>query len=95
MKLPIRDRKFLVLLVAVLVVITLEVFSLAGIHVPMPYASFMFLTFILAIGYKVLWNGLKALVKLKFSSINLLMSIAVVAAFYLGEYPEAAVVKVL
>lgn len=95
MKLPIRDRKFLVLLVAVLVVITLEVFSLAGIHVPMPYASFMFLTFILAIGYKVLWNGLKALVKLKFSSINLLMSIAVVAAFYLGEYPEAAVVIVL
>ena len=58
----------------------------------MPYAPF-FRHFILGIGYNVLWNGVKAIIKLKFS-INLLMTIAVIGAFYLGEYPEAAVVIV-
>jgi Cd2+/Zn2+-exporting ATPase len=32
----------------------------------------------------------KTIFKLKFSSINLLMTIAVVAAFYLGEYPGSS-----
>jgi len=61
----------------------------------MPYAPFIFVIFILGIGYSVLWNGVKAMFKLQFSSINLLMTIAVIGAFYLGEYPEAAVVIVL
>lgn len=95
MKFPIHDKKFLFLLTAVVLVITLEVLSLTGIHIPMPYAPFVFTAFILGIGYKVLWNGVKALFKLKFSSINLLMTIAVIGAFYLREYPEAAVVIVL
>jgi Cd2+/Zn2+-exporting ATPase len=95
MKFPLKDKKFIFLLATVVIVVTLEVLSLTGIHVPMPYAPFLFAAFILGIGYKVLWNGLKALAKLQFSSINLLMSIAVVGAFYLGEYPEAAVVVVL
>jgi cation transport ATPase len=47
--------------------------------------------FILGIGYNVLWNGVKAIFKLQFSSINLLMTIAVIGAFYLKEFPEAAV----
>jgi Cd2+/Zn2+-exporting ATPase len=34
-------------------------------------------------------------VKLDFSSISLLMLIAVIGAFYLGQYTEAAVVIVL
>ncbi|GHS99711.1 copper-translocating P-type ATPase [Bacteroidia bacterium] len=42
-----------------------------------------------------MWEGVEALFKLNFRSINLLMLIAVVAAFYLKEYPEAAVVIVL
>jgi Cd2+/Zn2+-exporting ATPase len=41
-----------------------------------------------------LLNGVKAIFKLKFSSINLLMTIAVVAAF-IWENTEAAVVIVL
>jgi Cd2+/Zn2+-exporting ATPase len=61
----------------------------------MPYAPFIFALFVIGIGHTVLLNGVKAIFKLKFSSINLLMTIAVVAAFYLGEYPEAAVVIVL
>lgn len=95
MKLPLHDKKFLLLLGAVVTVIALEILSLTGIQIPMPYAPFIFALFILGIGYKVIWEGLQALIKLKFSSINLLMTIAVIAAFYLGEYPEAAVVIVL
>ncbi len=95
MNLPFHDKKFLFLLSAVVIVIALEILSLTGIHIPMPFAPFVFGAFIVGIGYKVLENGLKALVTLKFSSINLLMTIAVIAAFYLGEYPEAAVVIVL
>jgi Cd2+/Zn2+-exporting ATPase len=95
MKLPINDKKFLFLLFAIIIVVALEVLSIIGIHIPMPYAPFVFAIFILGIGYNVLWNGVKAIFKLQFSSINLLMTIAVIGAFYLGEYPEAAVVIVL
>jgi len=95
MKFPIKDKKFIFLLMAVMIVIALEVLSIFAINIPMPYAPFVFGVFILAFGYKVIWEGLQALFKLNFSSITLLMSIAVIAAFYLGEYPEAAVVIVL
>lgn len=95
MKIPLRDKKFLFLLSAIVVVVTLEILSLVGVHIPMPYAPFIFAAFILGIGYGVLWEGIKALLSLKFSSINLLMTIAVAGAFYLDEYPEAAVVVVL
>jgi Cd2+/Zn2+-exporting ATPase len=95
MTLPIQDNKFLFLLSSVTIVIILEILSIIGLHIPMPYAPFVFAAFIIGIGHEVLLNGIKAIFKLKFSSINLLMTIAVVAAFYLGEYPEAAVVIVL
>lgn len=95
MKLPFKDKQFIFLLIAVVLVMALEILSLSGFHVPMPYAPLLFSVFILGIGYPVLWNGVKALFKLKFSSISLLMLIAVLGAFYLGEYPEAAVVIVL
>ncbi len=95
MKLPFKDRKFIFLVIAIVVVISLEILSILGIDIPMPYAPFIFAAFIFAIGYKVIWNGILALFKLNFSSINLLMLIAVIGAFYLGEYPEAAVVIVL
>ena len=95
MKLPLKDKKFLFLLFAIAIVVALEVLSLLDIHIPLPFAPLVFAVFILGIGYTVLWNGLKAIFKLKFSSINLLMTIATFGAFYLGEYPEAAVVIVL
>ena len=95
MNLPFKDKKFLFLLLSVGIVIVLEILSLLGIHLPMPYAPFVFCTFIIIIGHEVILNGLHSLIKLNFSSINLLMTIAVIAALYLGEYPEAAVVIVL
>ncbi|MFT5714014.1 MAG: Cd2+/Zn2+-exporting ATPase, partial [Flavobacterium sp.] len=95
MKLPIEDKKFLVLLFSISIVVVLEILSIIGINIPLPYAPFVFTVFIIGIGHEVLKDGIKAIFKLNFSSINLLMTIAVVAAFYLGEYPEAAVVIVL
>ena len=95
MKLPLHDKKFVFLLIAIAIVVTLEVLSILGIHIPMPYAPFVFAAFIVGIGYKVVWSGIKALFKLQFSNINLLMLIAVIGAFYLKEFPEAAVLVVL
>ena len=95
MKFPFHDKKFLFLLFSIIIVLILEILSILGIHIPMPYSPIVFGVFILAIGYDVLWKGLKAAIKFNFSSINLLMLIAVIGAFYLQEYPEAAVVIVL
>lgn len=95
MNLPFKDKKFLFLLLSVSIVIVLEILSLLGINLPMPYAPFIFCIFIIGIGHEVILNGLQSLIKFNFSSINLLMTIAVIAALYLGQYPEAAVVIVL
>ena len=95
MKLPLNDKKFLFLLLAITLVVVLEVLSIIGIQIPMPYAPFVFAAFILGIGYNVLWIGVKALFKVQFSNINLLMLISVIGAFYLKEFPEAAVLIVL
>lgn len=95
MKLPLNDKKFLFLLLAITIVVVLEVLSIIGIQIPMPYAPFVFAAFILGIGYNVLWIGVNALFKVQFSNINLLMLISVIGAFYLKEFPEAAVLIVL
>ncbi len=95
MNIPIKDKKLRVLILAVCLVLVLEILSILGIQLPMPYAPVVFSAFILLIGHQVISNGIKALFTLNFSSINLLMFIAVCGAFYLGEYPEASVVIVL
>lgn len=93
--LPLKDRKFIYLLISVGLVVILEILSLIQIEIPMPFAPIVFAAFSIGIGYGVIWEGVRALFKLQFSSINLLMLIAVIGAFILGEYPEAAVVIVL
>lgn len=45
-------------------------------------------------GYGVFFSSIKSLIKLQIGE-NLLMSIAVIAAFILGEYPESAMVAIL
>ncbi len=90
-----RDKKFIWLISSVAIVAFFEISSLLGWHLPDFVAFPFFAAIILAIGWRVIINGLKALSKLNFKSINLLMLIAVVGAFYLGQYEEAAVVIVL
>ena len=89
------DKKFRWLVFSVSIVAIFEGFSLLGWHLP-PVIGFTFFGgIILAIGSKTILKGLRALSKLNFRSINLLMLIAVAGAFYLGQYEEAAVVIVL
>ncbi len=92
-----RDKKFLWLAASVALVAVFEFLSLMGegYKLRRDIALPFFALIILAVGWQTLWHGLKALLKLNFRSINLLMTIAVVGAFYLGEYEEAAVVIVL
>ncbi|MBL8859853.1 MAG: cadmium-translocating P-type ATPase [Planctomycetes bacterium] len=90
-----RDRTFKVLLTFVIIVVGLEISALAGFELPPPWSLLVSATLILIVGFGVLRKGVEALVRLRFSSINLLMLIATIAAFYLGQYTEAAVVIVL
>lgn len=89
------DKKFRWLVLSVAVAGGFEFLSLAGIHMRAAVAAPLFAAIIIAIGYRTLLGGLKALLGLNFRSINLLMVIAVAGAFYLGQYEEATVVIVL
>lgn len=91
------DNKFIWLIASLVLVGVFEVLSLLGegYKLRRDIAFPLFLVICLLVGWLTLWSGLKALLKLNFKSINLLMTIAAVGAFYLGEYEEAAVVIVL
>lgn len=89
------DAKFRWLLLSIAVVALFEFLSLAGWHLPPLIGAPFFATIIITIGQRTLRNGIKALTQFNFKSINLLMVIAVIGAFYLGQYEEAAVVIVL
>ncbi|HQU81699.1 MAG TPA: heavy metal translocating P-type ATPase [Pyrinomonadaceae bacterium] len=92
-----QDRKFLWLIFSVALVAIFEFLSLMGegYKLRRDIALPFFALIILAVGWQTLWKGLRALAKVNFRSINLLMTIAIIGAFYLGEYEEAAVVIVL
>ncbi len=90
-----KDMKIVWLIIAAVLVTLFEFLSLAGIKLEKREAIIVFGTIILIIGYATIWRGIKALIKLNISNINLLMIIAVAGAFYIGHYEEAAVVIVL
>lgn len=89
------DRKFKLLFAGVVLVGVFEVLSLTGTQLPTPVALPLFLTIVLVIGHKTIRGGLRALSRLDFKSISLLMVIAVIGAFFLGEFEEGAIVIVL
>lgn len=74
---------------------TLEVFAFYGYHFQGPFWFFSFLAIALGFGYPTLLKGLRSLSKLQFSNINLLMTIAFIGAYILGEYPEGTIVILL
>ena len=73
----------------------LEFLSLIGIDLPSPIAFPFYLGMSVIFGYKTLIHGFRSLFRLNFKSIDLLMVIAVMGAFYLREYPEGAIVIIL
>jgi Zn2+/Cd2+-exporting ATPase len=95
MKSALSDKKFLWLLFSVLLSLSLETVSLLGILESSLWLFSICLLIILLVGKQVVIEGLKAIWKLNFSSINLLMVLAAIGAFYLGEFTEATVVIVL
>jgi len=89
------DTKLRWLILAGVLVGIFEFLSLGGIRLPIETAIPVFTILILAIGHETLWKGIKALVQFKIQNINFLMVLAVIGAFYLGEFEEAAVLIVL
>lgn len=90
-----QNKKFKYLLIALVAIIPFEVLSLSGKHLPY-LVELGALGFIIGIfGRDVFKKGLISLWKLRFSSINLLMTIAVIGAVAIGELEEAAIVIIL
>ncbi len=90
-----RTLQWLWLLFGVVLVLILEGQVLSGYVLSPFYAIPLSLILIFGIGYATLYHGLVALFHLRWQSIQLLMVIAVVGAFLLGQYEEAAIVIVL
>ncbi len=90
-----QDTKFRWLILSLILVGIFEFLSLSGLDLPHMIAFPLFLAIILFIGYHTLLEGFQALFQLNFKSINFLMTIAVIGAFYLEKYEEAAIVIVL
>lgn len=90
-----KDTKFRWLIFSLVLVGVFELLSLSGWALPRTIAFPLFLFIILFIGHRTLLEGFQALFQLNFKSINFLMTIAVVGAFYLEKYEEAAIVIVL
>ena len=90
-----KDRNFRWLLAALAVVAPLEILSLFDLHLP-PWAQFPLVTALaFFFGRGLLLSGVRSLLRLDFSNMNLLMTIAIGGALYLGHWEEAAVIIVL
>ncbi len=90
-----KNTKFKRLALTLLLVIPFEVLSLFSIHLPQFIEIAVFSIIMLIFGKNVIINGLRSLMHLNFSNINLLMTIAVFGALYLGELEEAVIIIVL
>lgn len=90
-----KERKFRYLVLAFLAIIPFEYLSLTGRHVAYPMEVVTFLAIALTFGREIFIKGFRSLVSLRFSNINLLMTVAIIGAFYLGELEEAAIIVIL
>lgn len=89
------NEKIRQLLIVLGIVVPLEIWSLLGRHLPLWFEWPLFIGIIALVGRGVLLHGFKSLLRFNFSDINLLMSIAIVGALYLGELEEAAIIVTL
>lgn len=90
-----KEKKFQYLLVALLSVLPLEALSLFSIHLPW-FVEYPFFTILMVLfGRQVFKSGIESLFHLNFSNINLLMTIGVTGAIYLGQLEEAVIIVIL
>ncbi len=90
-----RDRKFRWLLASLAVVFPLEILSFFDVRPPLSIMIPFAIAMILVFGRGVIQSGLGGLARFDFSNINLLMTVAIIGAAYLGHFDEAVVIVVL
>ncbi len=90
-----RDSKVRWLLAALLAIVPLEILSLFSIHLPLWIELPLLIAVIVMFGRKVFIGGIRSLMKLNFSDIDLLMTIAILGALYLRQFEEASIIVVL
>jgi Cd2+/Zn2+-exporting ATPase len=90
-----KEPKFIRLAITLLFVVPFEFLSLFSIHLPWFVEYPLFGSIIYFFGKDVIIGGIQSLVRLKFSNINLLMTVATLGAAYLGELEEAVIIIVL
>ena len=90
-----KNNKFRWLIVTLLVVTPFEVLSFFSIHFPLWIELPLFFAGIIIFGKKVFVSGIRSLLKLDFSNINFLMTIATFGAVYLQQFEEAVIIVVL
>lgn len=90
-----KDREFKFLLVGVGLSLFFELSSLLSWSWPAEWRLITALVLIFLVAWDVFKDGLKAIKELNFKSINLLMTLAAIGAFLLGEYEEGCVILVL
>lgn len=91
----IKETKFKRLAATLILIVPLEILSLFSVHLPTFIEYPLFVGIIYFFGRDVIIGGMKSLVRLKFSNINLLMTVATFGAVYLGELEEAVIIIVL
>ena len=90
-----KNNKFRWTVATLLVVAPFEVLSFFSIHLPLWVELPLFFTGIIVFGKKVFISGIQSLLKLDFSNINFLMTIATFGAVYLRQFEEAVIIVVL
>ncbi|MDH3258140.1 MAG: cation-translocating P-type ATPase [Deltaproteobacteria bacterium] len=90
-----ENKKFRWLLASLAVVAPLEILSLFAIRPPMALTVPLYGAMILIFGRGVVRSGISGLARFDFSNINLLMTVAIAGAVYLGHLEEAVVIVVL
>lgn len=78
----------------ILYIISIIIFILGFIPIFSPYRIWLYLASVLLAGYELILNGIKNIFHLNFEE-DTLMTIAIIAAFILGEFPESAMVVLL
>ena len=89
------DKKIRQLIGAFLVILFFEVLSFFAIPISFWAKISIFTVLMVIFGRKVVIDGTKSLFKFDFSDINLLMTIAIFGAMYLGQFEEAVIIVIL
>ena len=90
-----KNNKFRWLIISLAFIIPFLILSFFDIHAYIWIELPIFLIITILVGRKIFLSGIRGLIRLRFSNINFLMTIAVAGAFYLRQFEEAVIIVVL